>query len=70
MTESFVIEVSFIADTSNTWCIDSGATNHISNSLQGFQTTRQLSDGEVKLSLGSDASVGSSSGSRQINVFK
>ena len=27
MIESQVVEVSFITDTSNTWCIDSGATN-------------------------------------------
>ena len=32
-TEMLVIEVSFIADTSNTWCIDSVATHHICNSL-------------------------------------
>ena len=36
MIESQVFEVSFINDTSNTWCIDSGATNHICNTLQGF----------------------------------
>ena len=30
MIESQVVEVSFITDTSNTWCIDSGATNHTS----------------------------------------
>ena len=33
MIESHVIEVSFITDTSSNWCIDSGATNHICNSL-------------------------------------
>ena len=37
MIESQVVEVSFITDTSNTWCIDSGATNHICNTLQGFR---------------------------------
>ena len=28
MIESHIIEVSFIMDTSNNWCIDSGTTNH------------------------------------------
>ena len=39
-TEMLVIEVSFIADTSNTLCIDSAATHHICNSLQGFHVSR------------------------------
>ena len=33
VTESFVIEVNFIAGTSNYWCVDFGATNHICNML-------------------------------------
>ena len=57
MIESHVIEVSFIADTSNNWCIDSGVTNHICNSLQGFKSTKKCSDGEVMLTLGSSATV-------------
>ena len=57
MIESHVIEVSFITDTSNNWCIDSGATNHIYNSLQGFRSTRKCSDGEVMLTLGSSITV-------------
>ena len=56
-TEMLVIEVSFIADTSNTWCIDSGATHHICNTLQGFQVSRKLDEGEISLSLGSQARV-------------
>ena len=35
-----------------TWCIDTGVTNHICNSLQGFHQTRQLSDGEIYIFLG------------------
>ena len=57
MIESYVIEVSFLTDTSNTWCIDSGATNHICNTLQGFRQTIQCSDGEIKLTLGSSATI-------------
>jgi len=56
-TEMLVVEVSFTTDTSNTWCIDSAATHHICNSLQGFQVSRQLDDGEISLSLGSEARV-------------
>ena len=54
MIESHVIELSFLTDASNTWCIDSGVTNHICNTLQGFRQTRQCNDGEIKLTLGSD----------------
>ena len=36
ITELPIVEVSFIAGTSNSWCVDSGATNHICNMLQGF----------------------------------
>ena len=57
MIESYVIEVSFITDTSNNWCIDSGATNHICNSLQGLRSTRKCNDGEVMLTIGSSATV-------------
>ena len=57
MIESYVIEVSFITDTLNNWCIDSSATNHICNSLQRFRSTRKYSDGEVMLTLGSSATV-------------
>ena len=57
MIESHVIKVSFITDTSNNWCIDCGATNHIYNSLQRFRSTRKYSDGEVMLTLGSSATV-------------
>ncbi|MBM0273880.1 hypothetical protein JNZ24_10670, partial [Streptococcus suis] len=55
--EMLVDEVCFIADTSDTWCIDSGVTHHICNSLQGFQVSRQLDDGEISLTLGSKARV-------------
>ncbi|ONK56286.1 uncharacterized protein A4U43_C10F6140 [Asparagus officinalis] len=57
MTDIQVIEVSFIVDTSSTWCLDSGATHHICNSLQRFQVSRQLEEGKISLSLGSEAKV-------------
>ena len=40
-----------------TWCVDTGATNHVCNSLQGFQETRKLSDGEVYLHMGNAMKV-------------
>ena len=57
MIESQVVEVSFITDTLNNWCIDSGATNHICNTMQGFRSTRQCRDGEIKLTLASNANI-------------
>ena len=57
MIESQVVEVSFITNTSNTWCIDPGATNHICNMLQGFRSTRQCRDGEIRLTLASNATI-------------
>ena len=57
MIESQVVEVSFITDTLNTWCIDFGATNDICNTLQGFRSTRQCCNGEIKLTLASNATI-------------
>ena len=55
--KSLVIEVSFIAGTSNSWRVYFGAMNHTCNTLQGFQKTKKLSDGEVTLHLGLEAKV-------------
>ena len=49
--------VSFTTDTSNSWCIISSGTNHICNMLQGFRSTRQYSDGEIKQKLASNATA-------------
>lgn len=57
MIESLVSEVSFATGTSESWCVDFGATNHICNSLQGFRETRRLSNGEIIVNLGSEAKV-------------
>ena len=32
--------------------MDTGATNHVCNSLQGFQETRRLAKGEIYLLMG------------------
>ena len=47
MPQSYVIETCFMARTTSTWCVDTGATNHVCNSLQRFQETRRLVDGEI-----------------------
>ena len=52
-----LLKVSFITDTSNNLCIDSGATNHIYNTMQGFRSTRQCHDGEIKLTLASNTTI-------------
>ena len=55
--ESLIIKVSFIEGTSNFWCVDSGTTNHICNTLQGFLKTRKPSDGKVTLHLSLEVRV-------------
>ena len=55
--ESLIVEVSFIAGISNSWCVDSGITNHIYNTLQGFQEIKKLSDDKVTLHLGSEVRI-------------
>ena len=37
--------------------MDTGATNHVCNSLQGFQKTRRLVEGEIYLWLGDTSKV-------------
>ena len=33
--------------STSTWCIDTGVTDHVCNSLQGFQETQRLTEGEI-----------------------
>ena len=33
MPQSYVVETCFMARTIGTWCVDTGATNHVCNSL-------------------------------------
>ena len=46
-----------MVDSTDTWIVDSGATNHICNSLQEFQVTRKLSEGEHTLRVSTGAVV-------------
>ena len=52
MKSSFLLEIRLVQNITNSWCVDSGCTNHIYNSLQGFQETRKLNEGELFLTLG------------------
>ncbi|KAK4838721.1 hypothetical protein QYF36_015896 [Acer negundo] len=45
------LETCFLADSTDSWIIDSGATNHVCYSLQGFQEKRKLSKNEINLRL-------------------
>ena len=57
MPHVYVVETCLLACTTGTWCVDTGATNHVCNSLQGFQETRRLADGEICLWLGDTSKV-------------
>ena len=46
-----------MADSANSWWIDSRATDHIYNSLKGFRVTRSLNEGEMQLKMASSASI-------------
>ena len=55
MIELLVSKVSFTTSTSEFWCVDSGATNHICNLLQKFRKTRRHSGGKIIVNVGSNA---------------
>jgi hypothetical protein len=56
---SFVNESLYIDYSKTTWWIDSGATIHVTNSLQGFRSTRiiQKSERQIKVANGAQANV-------------
>ncbi|MCQ7012928.1 hypothetical protein, partial [Clostridioides difficile] len=49
---SFVTETCLAVLPTDSWCVDTGATDHVCNSLQGFQETRALREGEIEVYLG------------------
>ena len=56
---SFVCYESNLAEVpSNTWWIDSGATTHVTNLMQGFLTTRKPKESEKFLYMGNRLKVG------------
>ncbi|MGI4673348.1 hypothetical protein ACR2XN_28180 [Klebsiella pneumoniae] len=40
-----------------TWCVDTGATDHVCNYMQGFQQSRMLRDGEMYVFMGDATKV-------------
>jgi hypothetical protein len=56
---TFIDESLYISYAKSTWWIDSGATIHVANSLQGFHTRRTLQRGErtIKVANGVQADV-------------
>ena len=51
MESSFLLEICLVQNPTDSWNVDSGCNNHIYNSLQGFQETRKLNEGELFLTL-------------------
>ena len=49
MKSSFLLEICLVQNPTDSWCVDSGCTNHICNSLQGFQETKKLNEGNCFL---------------------
>ena len=54
------LETCFLADSTDSWIIDSGATNYVCYSLQGFQERRRLNKNEINLRLGNGTLVSAS----------
>ena len=52
-----VMESCLLACTTGTWCVDTRATNHVCNSLQGFQVTKRLAKGKIYLLMGDTSRV-------------
>jgi len=52
-----VTEACFVADSTFSWIVDSGATNHVCCSLQGFRENKRLSKDEFNFRWGNGASV-------------
>jgi hypothetical protein len=48
---SFVIESLYTQFSKSTWWIDSGATVHVANSLQGFSSTRTMEKRESSIEV-------------------
>ena len=57
MKSSFLLEICLVQNPTDSWCVDSSCTNHICNSLQGFQETRKLNEGELFLTLADGSKI-------------
>ena len=52
MSLSLVTETFLAVLSTDTWCVDTGATDHVCNNMHGFQETRLLRDEEICIFLG------------------
>ena len=57
MKSSFLLEICLVQNPTNSCCVDSSCTNHICNSLQGFQETRKFNEGELFLTLADGSKI-------------
>ena len=55
--ETFYLKVCLVEESKDTWVINSGATNHVCVSSQGFVETRSLHDMSFSLQTGDDSLV-------------
>ena len=63
------LETCFLAGSTYSWIVDSGATSHVCYSLQGFQERRMLNKNEINLRLGNRALVSTNAvGDIRINL--
>jgi hypothetical protein len=53
----FINESLYVEYSKSTWWIDSGATVHVANSLQGFRSMRTMQRSDVKVANGVQAGV-------------
>ena len=57
MKSSFLLEICLVQNPTDSLCVDSFCTNHICNSLQGFQETKKLNKGELFLTLANGSKI-------------
>ena len=57
MKSTFLLETCLVQNPTNSWCVDSGCTNHICNFLQGFQETRKLNERKMFLILANGSRI-------------
>ena len=57
MNNTFFLEICLVQNPTDSWCMDLGCTNHICNSLQRFQETRKLKEGELFLTLANGSRI-------------
>ena len=57
MKSSFILEICLVQNPMDSWCVNSGCTNHICNSLQGFQETKKFNERELFLTLANGSRI-------------